>query len=588
MSLQFVPIAGGVRKEVEIPSGFRYHEAQIRMTRDLIVGAARAGETQGPLATARAERSLTDATRIFHEETNNSPDRRRGPRKLEFTRNAPDNLPLTFKEYEGLTAVELSLHALSRRTGRAVDTLSRPGARGPNLDGGALARVLAFSGGITRIIDRSPRRKRYCRAASSAHSYPDIYVVCGDLDGIDAGVYYFHGLHLRLDRLRSGDFRSALAIAAADGSIARRAASVVIVGVPWRAASHYGERALRHVYWDTGGLLANMVAVTDADGIEARIDLGFVDADVAALVGADGVHQVPVALATFGPERAHAPAAPEVRPLAMKEPPISTGQPIVFPLVVDAHRSGNLSDSDAVTAWRSARSAACGSFATAIEPPPGHRRSIEEVILRRGSTRRMLPDTLPRIALEWPLAAAARPAPGDWVDEGKTLLEHFAIVHAIDDVRPGLYRYRRGGLEPIREGDLRQDARIVSLGQGQGGDGAYTTFHFADLDRVIGALGSRGYRAAQIEGGYVLERLHLTAFALGVGATGLTFYDDAVSTLCGTTSAVMTEVAVGKPAYRAKRGGLGKDTPTIAGRAMNLYMERMQELEEARQSALKR
>jgi len=505
---------------------------------------------------------MTDAVRTFHDATKNRPGLPRDPRRLEYTRNPPDSVPITLKEYEGLPSVDLPLDALSRRTGRAVETLSRTGPVGSVVDLGALARLLAFSGGITRIVERGPRGgKFYCRAASSAHSYPDIYVVCGGLEGLEDGVYYFHGLHLRLDRLRSGDFRPALAAAAADGSLARRAATIVIVGVPWRAACNYGERALRHVYWDTGGLLANMMAVAEADGLFARIALGFVDADVAAVVGADGVNQFPVALATFGPEEGPAASAPRVTPLAVTEPPISTGQPIVFTLIVDAHGSGCLLSSDAVTRWRSSRAAAAApvSFAPAVTLSPGHNEPIEEVILRRGSTRRMLPDTLPRVALEWALAAAVRPAPGDWVDGGRTLLEHFALVYAVDGMRPGDYRLGGEGLELGHEGDLREQGRSVSLGQGQGGDGAYATFHFADLDRVLGALGPRGYRAAQIEGGYVLERLHLTAFSLRVGATGTHILRRcSVRALChkvgGHDGGRSRQVVVSSEAWRSRAG----------------------------------
>ncbi len=537
------------------------------------------------------EPDATDAVRLFQRETDNWPaetpgtvsrDPRRGPHRLDFTRQPPDNVPLTFKEFVGLPAVELSLEALSRRTGRATEVLSGPRSAGAVFDAGALARVLAFSAGITRVLE-SPRGKRYFRAASSAHSYPDVYVVCGDLDDVPAGVYYFHGLHLRLDRLREGDFRAVLAHAAVDESIMRRAATVAVVGVPWRAAWRYAERALRHVYWDTGGLLANMVAVADADGIEARIALGFIDADVAALVGVDGVNQFPVALATFGPEAGSAVTIPDVRPLAIGHPAISTGQPIEFPLITAAHRSGDLRDNGSVAAWRASRSrAAVGSLVMTVAPPPGHQRSIEDVILHRGSTRRMLPDAIPTAALDWALAVAVRPAPGDWVDDGRTLLEHVALVHAVAGRQPGLYRLDADGLRLDREGDFREDGRHVSLDQAQGGDGAYTTFHFADLERVVAALGPRGYRASQVEGGYVLERLHLAAFAVGVGATGLTFFDEAVSTLCGTPASVMTEVAVGMPAYRATRGALGDEAPTIAGRAFDLYVERDKELQEAR------
>jgi len=518
-----------------------------------------------------------DAALVFHEATNHAPGFARDPRLQSFTRDEPANAPLTFKDYTGLPVVELELAPPSREAPRAVDVLSQRSFEHGPFDAKALARVLAFSGGITRVVERGGR-KRYMRAASSAHSYPDIYVISGPLDGIPAGVYYFHGLDLTLTRLREGDYRAALAAATADPSIARRSASLVIVGVPWRAAWHYGERALRHVYWDTGGLLANILAVSAADGVAAGIRLAFVDADVARLVGVDGVQQFPLAVAPFGAQGESAPATPIVAPLTVAAPPLTAGTTTVFPLIRDAHSSGDLSDPDAVMRWRSARAGAGTSPSIECPTPSDHERSLEEVILWRGSARKMSLESLPRVALDWPLRVGTQPPPGDWLEKGATLLDHVVVVHAIDGVSAGVYRLGPNGLELVRAGDFRHEARHVSLDQPQGGDGAYATFHFADLERVSAALGPRGYRAAQVEGGYMLERLHLAAYALEVGATGLTFFDDAVASLCGVKTSVMTEVAVGRPAYRAKRGGLGKDATTIPGRAFDLWQERRREL----------
>ncbi len=50
-------------------------------------------------------------------------------------------------------------------------------------------------------------------------------------------------------------------------------------------------------------------------------------------------------------------------------------------------------------------------------------------------------------------------------------------------------------------------------------------------------------------------RLSLAAFALGSGATGLTFFDDLVSSFFGTEAAPMLVTAVGAPARRARPAG---------------------------------
>jgi hypothetical protein len=53
-------------------------------------------------------------------------------------------------------------------------------------------------------------------------------------------------------------------------------------------------------------------------------------------------------------------------------------------------------------------------------------------------------------------------------------------------------------------------------------------FFLADLRQVLGSLGSRGYRAAQLEAGILGGKLYLAAYAQRLGASGLTFYDDDV------------------------------------------------------------
>ena len=95
------------------------------------------------------------------------------------------------------------------------------------------------------------------------------------------------------------------------------------------------------------------------------------------------------------------------------------------------------------------------------------------------------------------------------------------------------------------------------------GDSATTVFHCARLEPILQALGARGYRAAQLEGGVAAEWLQLAAFTLGYGATGLTFLDDEVSAFFGTRAAPMLAVAVGVPAYRARSGMRPAQLPRV-------------------------
>ena len=54
-------------------------------------------------------------------------------------------------------------------------------------------------------------------------------------------------------------------------------------------------------------------------------------------------------------------------------------------------------------------------------------------------------------------------------------------------------------------------------------------FFLSDLNIVLKKFGNRGYRAAQLEAGIIGGKLYLGAYGLGLGASGLTFFDDEVT-----------------------------------------------------------
>jgi len=85
-------------------------------------------------------------------------------------------------------------------------------------------------------------------------------------------------------------------------------------------------------------------------------------------------------------------------------------------------------------------------------------------------------------------------------------------------------------------------------------------FSLAAAFVVLGAvdtetLDDRGYRDAQLDAGLVEGRLHLAAYALGIGASGMTFLDSAIAGLLGEPLAGLLFTCVGVPTYRNTSGG---------------------------------
>jgi len=184
---------------------------------------------------------------------------------------------------------------------------------------------------------------------------------------------------------------------------------------------------------------------------------------------------------------------------------------------------------------------------------------LEEVVLRRGSTRRFAQKSISFEALSTIIDAATSPLPLDFLSNDDSLTEFYFIANDVDELPPGAYYFDRGtsSLEQLKEGKLRYVSGYLCLEQLLFSDASVVFFLMTDLHQVLDALGSRGYRAAQFEAGVRGGKIYLSAYALGIGASGSTFYDDAVTEFFSPHAggmSPMTAVGVGVPAYKARPG----------------------------------
>jgi len=98
---------------------------------------------------------------------------------------------------------------------------------------------------------------------------------------------------------------------------------------------------------------------------------------------------------------------------------------------------------------------------------------------------------------------------------------------------------------------MRAELRRVCLGQTLPHDAAFVVIAATRLD----GLDDREYRAAQLAAGLAEGRLHLAAYALGAGASGMTFVDSEVPGLLGEPLDPLLFTCVGVPAYTSARAG---------------------------------
>jgi SagB-type dehydrogenase family enzyme len=497
---------------------------------------------------------IGEMSRQFHDRTSHTwRSVRADGRQLDWARRPPP-----FKTYPDLPLRSLPVD-LAETDWPAVDALSgeSPPNRAP-LDVRRLAALLFSTAGVTRRWERDGRQRTFRAASSAGALYPiEVYVVVADLDGgLPAGVYHLAPLEFGLRRLRDGDHREVLAAAAADPDLARAPVSLVLTGIPWRTTWKYQRRGYRHLYWDAGTMLANLLGVATGMAEPARVLTGFVDGRVSQLLGLAPDEELPLAIVPVGdPDLDPAPAGD--RPDALPHRPASgSAAPTDHLDLLATHRAAELSSAAAVQAWRSTMRELPAHPAARPDPPATAATydTLEGVILRRGSTRRFSRAEVPAAALAWPLAVAGQPVPCDALAPGATLLTHHAVVHGVEGVTPGLHRLTPDGLEPRRAGRFRGEATQLCLEQALGGEGAYTVFHAADLDRILAGGGERAYRAVLLEGGIALGRAQLAAFTLELGATGLTFYDADVTRFLGPPDEPVCVTAVGVPAYRSRPG----------------------------------
>jgi SagB-type dehydrogenase family enzyme len=507
----------------------------------------------------------TEAAWHYHDLTKHSYwSIRASPHYLDWA-----NKPSPFKIYPGIEQIPLP-RALVQTLAPAFEVVASTsvaftGEKSPDL--ARLASILYYSAGVTKH-KTYPGGELYFRAAACAGAlYPtEVYVVCGDIDGLEAGVYHFNPGDFALRRLREGDLRSVLARASgSEPSVVSAPVTLVFTSISWRSTWKYRDRAYRYHFWDNGMILANSLAMAAAHELPAQCVMGFVEADVNKLIGIDGQQELALSLLALGhTDQAlrDCPAIEELPEINFEVVPISIS-PVDFPSIREVHAASSLTNQDEARDWLSAR---IDSSPLAIEgeefplaPMPEAdmpAEAIEDVIQRRGSTRRFARKSMLFADLSVIIDRATRGIAADFLaHDGGRLNDIYAIVNRVEGLPPGAYFYRKEdrAMELLKPEDFSGKAAYLTLDQDLGGDASVTFFFMADLKLVLEAYGNRGYRAAQMEAGIVGGKMYLASYALKRGATGLTFYDDDVTEFFSPHAArksCILVVSVGIPGKR--------------------------------------
>ena len=460
-----------------------------------------------------------DLARLFHRLTSYDPTREwdevaDDPWLVRsFEPNDMERIPPPVKSFpEGLPVLALPRELPSTDAG-ALAVLGGHATGSASLDLAQLARLLHLSAGVVRTTVGTSGHHYLFRAAGSAGGrFPlEVYVVVPDgATDLPAGVHAYRPVEHALVRVGPPPVGESVAL--------------VVTGVPWRTGWRYRERGYRHVFWDAGTMLSQLLALTASAGLETRLYTGFPDVEVRDLVGADGVDELPVAVVTVGDAAPGWLAGERGTGGSIDEAPVR------FPLVTAAHWAGIRTDWDAP--W---------PVGDPVDALPDS-ATVDETVYRRSSARRMDPSVgIPREAFDASLAVALR-----GID-----VPHFVAVHGVEGIEPGLYRCPQLAT-PVVAGDLRAELRRIALGQGLAGDAAFVAIAAADLTSIT----DRRYRELQLAAGLVEGRLHLAAYALGFGASGMTFRDSEIPGLLRDDLEGLLFTCVGVPEVEHRRAGL--------------------------------
>lgn len=472
----------------------------------------------------------------YHELSKHSPASvRAGTHRIDWM-----DQPNPFKDYLDLAPLPLPERAPDTGLPVSAAVTGRLGER-RNLDLPELTRILVLSAGVRSVREQPSGKPLHLRNYACAGAlYPiEVYAACAGVEGLDDGLYHYSPREDALRLVRPGDPRPHLTRAGGfRPSLGVAPVTIIFTGIPWRTNFKYRARGYRHLYWDSGMIVANLLALSASGGHPSEVIGGFADDELNTFVGIDGRTEMALCMVPvgFGAGRAASQPAEEAAPQIHHAVGKLSFRTREYEEVLQAHQQTCLRSPSEAQLWQQ------DPYPNRAPPPPATAfTGIERTIRRRGSKRKFAYESILKDELEEIICASNYHLDCDW---GRDLTQVGVIANAVDGLGPGAYS-AVWGFQQIALGNLRDKAKFLCLEQDLGGDSAATLFLLTDLEDAAATLGLRSYRAAQLNAGIVGGRMYLCAYASGLGATGLTFYDDEVRKFFQTSAEPMLAVAVG-------------------------------------------
>ena len=418
--------------------------------------------------------------------------------------------------------------------------------------------------------------------------YPiEVYVVCKDIaPNLKAGVYHFNPAQFSLTKIRNGDYTALLAsiVSSYDNQVILNSdLTIILTSYAWRNAWKYQDRSYRHWFWDSGVIAANLLAIISSmeNNTSAKIHLGFIDDKVNQLLALEKDKEATVAIISLNVKPSSSNSYRKVNSITIEklvDIPLPRTIPLSkkeqkFPLIWKTHDRSKLFTIEEVKEWTkvgitqiinnpipSNKTIIKRQYLTnEYQQPQSNIPSIGETILKRGSTRKFSRSCITFSNLSSILYNSTREISMDYKKDKESLIDIYLILNDVKGIDSGGYFYNRldNSLDLIKDKVSREMSAYLCLGQSLFGDASAVLFLMSDLSKTNKILGNRGYRAAQFESGVIAGNIYLLAYAHAIGASGSTFYDDAVTEFFSPHAEnknTMIAVGIGNPAYKSRPG----------------------------------
>ncbi|SDO06134.1 SagB/ThcOx family dehydrogenase [Halobacillus aidingensis] len=367
--------------------------------------------------------------------------------------------------------------------------------------------------------------------------YPSELYMYLKMEGFPDGVYHYDAAHHRLLLIREGNFDLYITEALGNRSDLSEAKGVLFVTTMfWKNFFKYNHFAYRLQGLDAGALLGQCREVGSCARFFTNVHFQFVDRSINHLLGLDDEEESIYAVIPFA-DRTSSFFNPWAATEGGREIPVvhtshyqRSNKVLDFPYIKKMNQH-SMFDSPAQFGLLKEKEEVRDFYRShplpEVEPLT---YDLAEVCRKRHSPELdFIKQTIPLKYIAMLLKETVQTSHTDlYTKSGRSSLSIYGCFHGVEGLADGAYRYhaRTHSLIEIRQGDFRLPLQKAMKVDNVNLHQVPICFHIVgERTHYKKELGYRGYRIQQMEAGMLLQKLLLTASALGMNGHPLLGYD---------------------------------------------------------------